>query len=84
MRRYDIDALRVIVFGLLIFYHVGMFFVPWDYHIKNSVIYDWLTYPMIFVNQWRLSLLFVISGMGTFFGNVSNSLKSIIFVSKNL
>ena len=35
MRRYDIDALRVIVFGFLIFYHVGMFFVPWDYHIKN-------------------------------------------------
>jgi hypothetical protein len=70
MRRYDIDALRVIVFGLLIFYHVGMFFVPWDFHIKNSVTYTWLKYPMIFLNQWRLPLLFVISGMGTFF-NIS-------------
>jgi len=70
MRRYDIDALRVIVFGLLIFYHVGMFFVPWDFHIKNSVTYEWLTLPMIFLNQWRLPLLFVISGMGTFF-NIS-------------
>jgi hypothetical protein len=70
MRRYDIDALRVILFGLLIFYHVGMFFVPWDFHIKNSVIYEWLTVPMIFVNQWRLPLLFVISGMGTYF-NIS-------------
>jgi len=67
MRRYDIDALRVIVFGFLIFYHVGMFFVPWDYHIKNSTIYEWLWLPMVFINQWRLPLLFVISGMGTYF-----------------
>ena len=70
MRRYDIDALRVILFGLLILYHVGMFFVPWDFHIKNSVTYRWLEFPMLFLNQWRLPLLFVISGMGTFF-NIS-------------
>lgn len=67
MRRHDLDWLRVIVFGLLIFYHVGMFFVPWGFHIKNNVIYDWLMYPMQFVNQWRLPILFVISGMGTFY-----------------
>ncbi len=70
MRRHDIDALRVLVFGLLIFYHVGMFFVPWEFHIKNSVTYEWLKYPMIFLNRWRLPLLFVISGMGTYF-NIS-------------
>ena len=67
MRRYDLDWLRVIVFGLLIFYHVGMLFVPWGFHIKNNVIYDWLTYPMWFLNQWRLPILFIISGMGTYF-----------------
>tara|TARA_R110002167_G_scaffold158880_6_gene354245 strand:- start:11282 stop:12400 length:1119 start_codon:yes stop_codon:yes gene_type:complete len=67
MRRYDLDWLRVIVFGLLIFYHVGMFFVPWGFHIKNNVIYHWLIYPMLFLNQWRLPILFVISGMGTYF-----------------
>jgi peptidoglycan/LPS O-acetylase OafA/YrhL len=27
-RRYDLDALRVFAFGLLILYHVGMFYVP--------------------------------------------------------
>ena len=70
MRRYDIDALRVIIFGLLILYHVGMFFVPWDFHIKNSHVYEWLQYPMIFLNRWRLPLLFVLSGMGTYF-NIS-------------
>ncbi|HMQ07912.1 MAG TPA: acyltransferase family protein [Saprospiraceae bacterium] len=67
MRRYDLDWLRVIVFALLIFYHVGMFFVPWGFHIKNNVIYEWIIWPMIFLNQWRLPILFVISGMGTWF-----------------
>ncbi len=66
-RRYDLDWLRVIVFTLLIFYHVGMFFVPWGWHIKNNVIYDWLRWPMLFLNQWRLPILFVISGMGTYY-----------------
>jgi 5'/3'-nucleotidase SurE len=67
MRRYELDWLRVIAFGLLIFYHVGMLFVPWGFHLKNNRIYDWLIYPMLFLNQWRLPLLFVISGMGTWF-----------------
>lgn len=65
MRRYDLDWLRVLVFLLLIFYHVGMFFVPWEWHIKNNNLFRWLEYPMLFVNQWRLPILFVISGMGT-------------------
>ncbi|MBP9793526.1 MAG: acyltransferase family protein [Flavobacterium sp.] len=67
MRRYDLDWLRVIVFGLLIFYHVGMFFVApdWGWHIKNNITYEWIKFPMLFINQWRLPILFVISGMGT-------------------
>lgn len=67
MRKHNIDSLRVIAFGLLIFYHVGMLFVPWWFHLKNSVIYEDLIYPMLFLNQWRLALLFVISGMGTYY-----------------
>lgn len=66
-RRHDLDWLRVIVFGFLIFYHVGMFFVPWGFHVKNNVIYPWLQWPMLFLNQWRLPILFVISGMGTYY-----------------
>lgn len=65
MRRYDLDWVRISVFALLIFYHLGMFFVPWNWHVKNDKLYSWLQFPMIFVNQWRLPVLFVISGMGT-------------------
>ena len=75
IRRYDLDWLRVIVFALLIFYHVGMFFVPWGWHIKNNVIYDWLRWPMLFLNQWRLPILFVISGMGTYYALSKRNLK---------
>ena len=67
MRKYDMDWLRVLVFGLLILYHVGMFFVPWGWHIKNNEISLELQWPMLFVNQWRLPILFVISGMGTYY-----------------
>ena len=64
-RRYDLDWIRFIVFGLLILYHVGMVFVPWDFHIKNETTADWLEWPMSFLSRWRLPILFLISGMGT-------------------
>ncbi|WP_057938085.1 acyltransferase family protein [Algoriphagus resistens] len=66
-RRYDIDWIRVIVFDVLILYHIGMFFVPWDWELKNNELVEWLRWPMLFVNRWRLPILFVISGMGTRF-----------------
>ena len=78
VRRYDLDWLRVIVFALLIFYHVGMFFVPWGWHVKNNVTYDWLRWPMQFLNQWRLPILFVISGMGTYYALSKRSIWQFI------
>lgn len=78
VRRYDLDWLRVLVFGLLILYHVGMLFVPWGWHIKNNELFDWLRYPMLFVNQWRLPILFVISGMGTAFALSSRTIKEFL------
>ena len=66
-RRYDIDWIRVLVFDILILYHVGLFFVPWHYHINNNETVEWMSYPMFFIHQWRIPILFVISGMGTRF-----------------
>ncbi|BDX04892.1 acyltransferase family protein [Planctobacterium marinum] len=65
-RRYDIDAVRVLAFGLLIFYHIGMFYVQdWGWHVKSAYQYTWLQDVMGFFNQWRMALLFTISGMAT-------------------
>nr|WP_319267950.1 acyltransferase family protein [uncultured Draconibacterium sp.] len=78
-RRYDIDWIRVIVFDILIFWHVGLFFVAWenqvewDLPLKNNVQLTWLFWPMMFIRQWRLSILFLISGIGTCFSLSSKS-----------
>ena len=67
-RRHDIDFLRVFAFSLLILYHVAMFYVyDWGWHVKSAYQAEWLQLPMIFVNQWRMSLLFVISGLAISF-----------------
>lgn len=67
-RRHDLDALRVLAFGLLILYHCGMFYVAdWDWHVKSAHTAEWLKWPMWLVNGWRMSLLFLISGLATTF-----------------
>ncbi|MCJ9428099.1 acyltransferase family protein [Kordiimonas marina] len=62
-RRYDLDWLRVIAFGLLIFYHIGMYYVPWDWHVKSPYMNTAPEAPMMLLSPWRLSLLFFISGV---------------------
>lgn len=63
-RFYALDALRVIAFGVLILYHIGMYYVlEWGWHIKSEQPQAWLQDVMILTNQWRMSLLFLISSM---------------------
>jgi len=67
MRRMDLDWVRIGAFGLLILYHVGMFFVPWGWHIKSTVPIAALEPLMLALNPWRLALLFLVSGVATRF-----------------
>ena len=64
-RHYGLDWLRIGAFGLLILYHIGMVFVPWDYHIKTAHPLTWVEWPMQLLNPWRLGLLFLISGVAS-------------------
>ncbi|MEL6369448.1 MAG: acyltransferase family protein [Pseudomonadota bacterium] len=66
-RRYDLDWLRVIAFAILIFYHIGMFYVTWDWHVKSVHAGPYAEWAMRVVNPWRLSLLFFISGVAARF-----------------
>lgn len=63
-RRHDIDWLRNLAFILLIFYHIGMYYVAdWGWHIKSQYQSEGLQDVMILLNQWRMPLIFMVSGM---------------------
>jgi glucans biosynthesis protein C len=64
-RRYDLDWVRICAFGLLIFYHVGMYYVTWDWHVKSPYASHTVEPLMLLTNPWRLSLLFLVSGVAT-------------------
>lgn len=66
-RRHDLDWLRVIAFGLLILYHVGMFYVTWGWHVKSTHASPLIEPAMALLNPWRLALLFFISGVAVRF-----------------
>lgn len=66
-RRPDLDWIRVGAFFLLILYHVGMFYVPWDWHVKSPRPVEWLQPVLHLTNPWRLTLLFLVSGAATRF-----------------
>ena len=61
-RHYGMDWLRIGAFALLIFYHIGMVFVLWPYHVKAVTTVDWVKLPMLTTSPWRLTLLFLVSG----------------------
>ncbi len=66
-RLHYLDWLRVLAFGLLIFYHTGMLYVTWPYHVKSPRIVPGVEWAMILTNPWRLALLFFISGVASRF-----------------
>jgi len=66
-RRYDLDWLRVIAFALLMLFHTGMLFSTWDWHVKNFETSETFDGVMRFLHQWRMPLLFFISGSAVWF-----------------
>jgi len=80
-RRYDIDWIRTFALGLLIIYHVVVSFQPWGYMIfflQNRQPLPWLWNIMSLVNIWRISLLFMISGMGLHFAMQHRNWKLLL------
>jgi glucans biosynthesis protein C len=66
--RYDfLDWLRVIAILVLLFFHTGMIFVGWGWHIVNSETITSLQAPMDIAHRLRMPLLFVIAGAGMWF-----------------
>lgn len=62
-RLVELDWLRVLAFGVLIFYHIGMLYAEgWNFHYKSQYTSEFLNNIMLWSNRWRMSLLFLISG----------------------
>jgi glucans biosynthesis protein C len=64
-RQFYLDWLRMLAFGLLVPYHVGMYYVSWYWHIKSPVTLTSLEPWMRLFSPWRMDLLFVVSGAAT-------------------
>ena len=69
-RRYDIDALRIIVLLLLILHHVAISFQSWAHTLafpQHASSLESLWEALGIMHVWRIPLLFFISGMGVYF-----------------
>ena len=66
--RYEfLDWLRVLAIFLLLFFHTGMLFVGWGWHLQNAETIPSLQLPMDLAHRLRMPLLFVIAGAGMWF-----------------
>ena len=66
-RRHDLDWVRVLAFCLLVAYHVGMYYVSWEWHVNTARPSHALEPFMVLSAPWRLGLLFLVSGAATAF-----------------
>jgi len=67
VRLYFLDWVRILAFFVLILYHVGMYYVSWDWHVKSPHASDAIEPLMMLSSPWRLGLLFLISGVASRF-----------------
>jgi len=66
-RLHYIDWVRLLPFFLLIFFHCAMPFVTFGWEIKNPTVSRSLSVLILWLHQWRLPLLFFISGAGIYY-----------------
>ena len=66
-RRHDLDWVRTCAFALLVLYHVGMYYVTWEWHVDSPHASPALEPFMMLSSPWRLGLLFLVSGVATAF-----------------
>ncbi len=64
-RLYFLDWLRIVALMVLILYHVGMYYVRWDFHVKSPFAGPGLEPWMQLSGPWRMDLLFMVSGAAT-------------------
>jgi glucans biosynthesis protein C len=66
-RIYYIDWIRVIAFGLLFVFHSFRLFDTFPWHLKNAETSISINYIIEFMHSWRMYIIFLVSGAGTYF-----------------
>ena len=66
-RKYYIDWLRIVLIISVFFFHVGMIFRPEQWHINSAKSFAFLDPIMWWLHLWRMPLLFLVSGVGTYY-----------------
>ena len=77
-RRSDLDWIRVSAFGILILYHVGLVYSPFDWHIRSTHTFDWMREGILVTQPWRLTLLFLVSGAAFRFMSSGKTAASVL------
>lgn len=83
-RKHYIDWLRILAFALLFLFHSWRPFDQFPWHIKSGeqhFVFDLLT---IFTHGWRMFLIFLVSGAGTWFAMQSRKKAFIMDRIKRL
>ena len=66
-RQYFIDWLRIGLIISVFFFHVGMIFRPEQWHVNSAESFEFLDPIMWWLHLWRMPLLFLVSGVGTYY-----------------
>jgi len=66
-RKYFIDWLRIGLIISVFFFHVGMIFRPEQWHVNSKMSFEFLDPIMWWLHLWRMPLLFLVSGVGTYY-----------------
>jgi glucan biosynthesis protein C len=79
-RQYFLDWIRIYAFFILILYHVGMYDVSWDFHVKSPHAGPAIEPFMLLSSPWRLGLLFMVSGVAT--ATMFDKLRLVAFLRR--
>ncbi len=66
-RKYFIDWLRIGLIISVFLFHVGMIFRPEHWHVNSTESFAFLDPIMWWLHLWRMPLLFLVSGVGTYY-----------------
>ena len=61
-RLYFLDWLRIGAVFILVCFHTGLYYGPWEWHLKSEHAGQALEPVLLLTSPWRMSLLFLISG----------------------